>query len=659
MFPAVLRSVLLLSILQTLAKGVPEVATKRQATQLREQYDFVILGGGTAGLTIADRLSEAFPRKAVLVIEYGDIEYGRGFFDPPQVEHAPGFPGASTWTFNSLPSPHVANKTATVVAGKVVGGSSCVNGQFFDRGSRHDFDAWDAATGVAEFDRSEHRWNWEGLFPYFKKSVTFTVPPETSVEKFGYTWDDSVYGGTTPIHSSYPPFQWADLPIVRDALKEMGVLSRQECAGGDKAGMCWVPTSQHPTTSRRSHSGLGHYAAVNATRDNYDLLVRHQAVRVVYPDRQAQGGRPPLVEVRALSDGRLFNVTARLEVIISAGALHTPTILHRSGFGPTEILQKAGISTVVDLPGVGANLQDHSASIIEWNCESIHSINGVKDTKPLDLSPLPPDMYDPAFIADATAGFDETPARGPYTLAMRNTAIYIPLTNMSTDFESITTTIKQQLATPPSDNAATYLPPDISTSQPMAAGYQHQLALLLALHSNPSAPSLEVPFGGGTSLSTVNLHPFSRGTVRLNATHPLEQPVLDYRAGSNPVDLAVAAAHLRHLRRIITTPTLRARGAVEVRPGANVATTEQLVDYVRRSVQLSIHHPCCTAAMLPRELGGVVGKDLRVHGAEGLRVADMSVALLLPSSHTSSLAYAIGEKTQAADIIIQEWSQAE
>ncbi|KAK8071343.1 hypothetical protein PG997_011546 [Apiospora hydei] len=607
--PVALRSVLLLSVLQSLAQGVPDaVAAKRQAAQLREQYDFVILGGGTAGLTVADRLSEAFSRKTVLVIEYGDIEYGRGFFDPPQVEHAPGFPGASTWTFNSLPSPHVANQTAKVVVGKVVGGSSCVNGQFFDRGSRHDFDAWDATTGIEQFDRSEHKWNWEGIFPYFKKyevltkgvfkSVTFTEPPDASVKAFGYTWDDSVYGGTTPIHSSYPPFQWADLPIVRDALKEMDIPIRQECAGGDKAGMCWVPTSQHPTTSRRSHSGLGHYAAVNATRDNYDLLVRHQAVRVLYPDSQVQGGRPPLW----------------------------------NGFGPAEVLQKAGISTVVDLPGVGANLQDHSASIIQWNY-----------TKPLDLSPLPSDMYDPAFIADATAGFDETPARGPYTLAMRNSAIYIPLANISADFESIITTIKQQLAKTP-------------TSPDMMAGYQHQLALLLELHSNPSAPSLEVPFGGGTSLSTVNLHPFSRGSVRLNATHPLEQPVLDYRGGSNPLDIAVSVAHLRYLRRVLSTPTMRARGAVEVAPGADVATTEQLAEYARRSVQLSLHHPCCTAAMLLREMGGVVGKDLKVHGVDGLRVVDMSVALLLPSSHTSSLAYAIGEK--AADIIIQEWTQA-
>lgn len=255
-------------------------------------------------------------------------------------------------------------------------------------------------------------------------------------------------------------------------------------------------------------------------------------------------------------------------------------------------------------------------------------------------------MNDPTFVASATANFDETPAKGPYTLAMGNSAIYVPLANMSADFESVITAIKQQLAMPPAENAALYLPPDINTSPVMMAGYQHQLALLLELQANASSPSLEVPFASGTALTTINLHPFSRGSVRLNATHPLEQPVLDYRSGSNPLDIAISVAHLRYQRQIFATPAMRARGAVEVAPGAEVATTEQFAEYARKSMLLSLYHPCCTAAMLPREMGGVVGKDLRVHGADRLRIVDMSVSPLLPSSHLSSLAYAIGEKVR-------------
>jgi choline dehydrogenase-like flavoprotein len=197
------------------------------------------------------------------------------------------------------------------------------------------------------------------------QSVTFTEPSAELVKEFGYTWDLSAYGGSTPIHSSYPPFQWGDHSVMWDTYKEMGIQEPKECAGGDKEGICWVPTSQHPVTARRSHSGLGHYAAVIDTRPNYDLLVKHQGVRVVYPNK---GAKTPLVEVRSLEDNRLFNVTAKAEVIISAGAIHTPTVLMRSGIAGAPVLEAAGIPVVLDLPGVGSNLQDHSGPPVSWNC---------------------------------------------------------------------------------------------------------------------------------------------------------------------------------------------------------------------------------------------------------------------------------------------------
>jgi choline dehydrogenase-like flavoprotein len=440
-----------------------------------------------------------------------------------------------------------------------------------------------------------------------------------------------------------------------DTYKEMGIQEPKECAGGDKEGICWVPTSQHPVTARRSHSGLGHYAAVIDTRPNYDLLVKHQGVRVAYPNK---GAKTPLVEVRSLEDNRLFNVTAKAEVIISAGALHTPTVLMRSGIAGASVLKAAGIPVVLDLPGVGSNLQDHSGPPVSWNCmfslphtiTSRHCLLTPKTpvTNPPDFQPTPADMSNPDFLADATAAFNETPATGPYTLALGNTAIYVSLPHMS---PTATDTILSKLNTMLREGTiASYLPADYRDLHPMVLGYEHQLYALHSLLGNPQSPSLESPWQSGASAAAFLLHPLSRGTVRLNATDPLAQPILDYRAGSNPLDFDMHLAHVRYLRRAVDTPTMRKYGAVEVMPGAGVDSEDEeaLRAYVRERITLSFMHPCCTAAMLPERMGGVVGTDLKVHGARGLRVVDMSVMPMVPGSHTSATAYAVGEKVSFA-----------
>ncbi|KAF2175443.1 GMC oxidoreductase [Zopfia rhizophila CBS 207.26] len=634
----VLLNALLVGSLAALASALPHAAVKRQISQLRHSYDFIIAGGGTTGLTVADRLTEAFPEKSVLLVEYGEIGYAAGIFDPPQTVWGESRASASSFNFQSLPNPDVKNKTALVFAGKVVGGSSAVNGMFFDRGSRFDYDAWTQA-GSPEFDSSEDKWNWNGIFPYFKKSVTFTEPSADVAQKYGYTWNMSAFGGSTPIYSSLPPFLWADHPIARDTWKDMGIRVANECAGGDKEGLCWVPISQHPVTARRSHAGLGHYAAVNDTRPNYDLLVKHQVTRVLYPNGTTSG--PPLVEIRSLDDDHLFNVTTKAEVIISAGALHTPAILQRSGIGPASFLSTAGIPVVLDLPGVGSNLQDHSGPGVSWNY-----------TKPNNFSPLPSDMLNPIFAADAAAGFDETPARGPYTLAMSNSAIYISLPNITIDYMKIINRIYRMVD---DGSAASYLPADYNSDPTLIAGYKHQLSIIADLLKNPKAPSIESPFATGTSVRAFLLHPLSRGTVRLNLENHLLQPILDYRTASNPVDFDIHLAHVKYLRRMIGTDTMQKYGTLEVGPGPSVQSDEALINYVKDNMTFSFMHPCCTAAMMPREKGGVVGPDLKVHGADGLMVVDMSIMPLLPSSHLSATAYAVGEK--AADMIIKQWSK--
>ncbi|KAK0622569.1 GMC oxidoreductase-like protein [Immersiella caudata] len=635
-------AVVLLATLSS-AASVPPANTKRQVSHLRDKYDFVILGGGTCGLTVANRLTEKFPSKTVLVVEYGDVvQNAPGFFDPPTnwIQPIPNPP--PTWNFVALPSPDMANRSASVQVGQGVGGSSVVNGMFFDRGSKFDYDAWDDVAGGGK-----DKWDWKALFPYFKKSVTFTPPDPATVQQYNYTWDLSAYGGSGPIYSSYPPFQWADRPVLAKAWEEMGIKHVKECAGGDKEGICWVPGSQHPVTHRRSHAGLGHYANIVPPRPNYDLLVKHQAIRVIYANPKGPKRGPPSVEIKSLDDGSIFNVSAKAEVIISAGVFHTPTILQRSGIGPAAFLASAGIPVVLDLPGVGANLQDHSGPPVIWNYTTPYT----------GFFPLPSEMAANAtFKTAATAAFDQTPATGPYTFSSGNNAIYVSLPNITPTFRSITQTIRQMAK---NGSASAYLPPDIRNDPTIIAGYKAQLLAIASLLENPKSPSLETPwvssqFPIGARVWSFILHPLSRGTVRLDLASHLAQPILDYRSGSNPVDLQIHLAQVRYLRKLFNTPTFQARGAVEVGPGAAVAGSDAaLGDYVKANSFMSFLHPCCTAAMMDKGKGGVVGRDLKVHGAEGLRIVDMSVLPFLPAAHLSSTAYAVGEK--AAEMIAKDW----
>lgn len=262
-------------------------------------------------------------------------------------------------------------------------------------------------------------------------------------------------------------------------------------------------------------------------------------------------------------------------------------------------------------------------------------------------------MNDPEYVAKATADFDKIPAEGPYTLAQSNSALFLSLPKMSSPavVKSIAAEIRKQVK---SKTAASYLPPESRAHPELVAGYNEQLLALAKFYEDPLAPTLEVPWATGNAVRLISLHALSRGTVRLNLTSPLEQPILDFRTASNPIDFQVHNAHLRFVRRIFTTPTMQKYGAVELGPGTDVAKDDdKLTDFVKDSMTFSFMHPCCTAAMLPEKKGGVVGPDLKVHGLKGLRIADMSVLPVLPSSHLSALAYALGEK--AADIIIEAW----
>jgi choline dehydrogenase len=256
------------------------------------------------------------------------------------------------------------------------------------------------------------------------------------------------------------------------------------------------------------------------------------------------------------------------------------------------------------------------------------------------MSPNPSMMSNAAFAADAIAGFDEIPARGPYTLAMGNSAVYISLPNITANYTQIIEKVNAQLAS--SSTAGLFLP--ASADETVIAGYKHQLSILAQVFANPTHPVLESPFSGGVSGVSFHLKPLSRGTVMLDLEDIDGRPVIDYRTCTNPVDFDIMSSFIRYFRTMFQGTTLKSYGAVETSPGPMVQTDAEMRAYIADQATMSFMHPCCTAAMMPRQKGGVVGPELKVHGLSGLRVVDLSIMPLIIGSHTSATAYAVGEK---------------
>ncbi|KAJ4355151.1 hypothetical protein N0V95_003173 [Ascochyta clinopodiicola] len=553
------------------------------------------------------------------MIEFGSLALDDSFMPPWNVP-APEF----LYNITSVPQPNVNNRTFPVINGRVVGGASAVNGQLHNRGSRHDYDNWSKFPG-------NEGWDWGGIFPYFKKSSTFHEPTQ-EMKDFGMTYDLEAWGNLTPIHAAFPPYQYPGQNVQWKGWAEKeGVTVQKEHAKGDAHGLFWVPTAMNPDTAyNRSFAGIGHWLEV-PPRANYHLLTEHRVIKVNFKQIEGLQQAVSVVVQPRYGDNTSFLVKAGREVILSAAAIRTPQILQLSGIGPRNVLQEAGVNVLVDLPGVGWNLQDHSFSMSQYNF-----------TK--DLWPNPAQINTNATFRNEAIAEYKANNTGPYAAYIVCSGIFLPGPSF---LGNHTTSLAQQIA---SQDPSAYLP--ANTPRALIDGYAAQKAILLAsLQSNTSA-LLEHLFQGSPRGTAILLKPFSRGTIRINATDPLGPPVVDYRLLSNPIDLQLHIRMQQYLRQhFATSSSLAPLAPVELDPGPTLPLDSDVADWLvgQGKLYASNAHQVGTAAMLPRELGGVVDARLRVYGTRGLRVVDCSVVPLIVGAHTMATAYAIGEK--AADII--------
>ncbi|KAH7384659.1 hypothetical protein BKA66DRAFT_400758, partial [Pyrenochaeta sp. MPI-SDFR-AT-0127] len=588
------------------SSGEPDVGGKT--------FDYIIVGGGLTGLTVANRLSEDRAR-TVLVIE-------NGYAVDDITTQVPNFANSiNAGLMYNIPSAPDANTGGShpVWVGNVVGGGSMVNGMAFDRASAADYDAWEQLGNPG--------WNWLSLLFYFRKSTTFTPPSAANVREFGTTFDSLAYGNG-PVQASFPNFEYADMKTIWASWKAAGVPLPREHALGNAVGAYWIPTSLRPDTQTRSHAKNAYYDPVKS-RSNLVLITGKTANEILFSQGLLTGYTANGVQFKSRSDGSVKKVYARREVILAAGSVFTPQLLQLSGLGPRSVLNAAGVAVKKDLPAVGANMQDHP------------NANMFYDLKNLAF-PNPFSGQDPTYNATAWAEY-ETSRTGPITQAHGSSLAFLSLQTITDKWSQIVQTIRSQ-------NARQYLP-SVYDDSALLRGYTKQRDIIANLHSRTDAAAGEfpmVPFG--LAISALQ-RPLSRGTVTLNPSNKYGNPVVQWNTFQNPVDKQILAEMTRFTRKQWARPELAKFSPFELSPGTGAQSDDEIMNTLiqQKGLEASFAHMSGSCSMMPQNLGGCVGADLRVYGVKGLSVVDASILPLIPATHLQSTMYAVAEK--AADII--------
>ncbi|KAF2485823.1 GMC oxidoreductase [Neohortaea acidophila] len=587
-------------------------------TQASGSYDFVIVGGGLAGLVLGARISEN-PNLSVLVLEAGsDGEAYKTQIDTPGLAYYGDlWSGPLNWKYYTTPQSELNGRSMIWPRGKVLGGSSAINGMYITRPSAVEIDAWAAMLGG--MDGAEN-WTWDSLYNAMKSSEALTPPSAAVASQANISYNPASHGYGGPIDTTWPGYTFPINGAWSDACENAGVPKTDDAYGGSNSGAYIAASSIDPSSWTRASSKTG-YLDNLPYRSNYHVLPNAFVTRILF-DNSARGEVTATgVEYTTDNGATRSTVTVNNEVILAGGTIGSPTVLMHSGVGPSDVLRAAGVNVVVDLPGVGEHLMDHLSlqttwASIEQTAGALYQ-SGTQTNNPAFMS----------YINDAVAFVDGPTLLGPnlptfQSNVLFNQAFYAPNTRDSV--MEANTAITETTA---------------KTILPSNSG------IIEILLQNTAA--------NGTVFIQVTLqHPYSQGRLWITSNDPMQYPSIDPRYLTNPADQQITIEGLKLARRIAQSQPL-ASILKEVTPGESVQSDEEWLQWVRANL-FTEFHPSSTCAMLPREQGGVVDARLRVYGTRNVRVADASVPPIAFSAHLQASTYGIAEK--AGEIIRGEYS---